>query len=292
MSKISKYDSILICFQDKKILKIRLKGAENSIKGEVDIVIDADKKNTFKKVIIQLPDKQNTYEANITSCSWHGYYLREEGVIKEPVIHLKSGRHYLEKYRHTGTVTHEKVFLFPICSIHIPNDYNFANSKEIGKYSHKIFNIPYLQISIDVFVLPKTIKKDDFVRLEAFRFYQQDINFFTRQSRCQYLGYVGEPFKFEWVRLKDWDVALRYSNAEGEAFPLQNNPGYSIYFFDTFNPYETVYNRKLSYGIDCKPPKWIQDLPEYRQTGKIMFKEIHEHELISLGILKSTQVSN
>lgn len=286
MFGIPKYDTLFILYQKKIIFRIKLKAAEDSLRGEVDIVIDSGG-NAFRKGIIQLPDRQRCVEADISSCSWHGYYKRQEDQIKKPVIHFKSGRNYLLRFEHAGTITHEKVFLFPVCSVYVPEDYGrLCHKPAVPEDPKKIFDVPYLPIRIDLFVLPKGMEKDDFVRLTAFTFYQQDIIFFTHQFNCAYLGDPGRPFEFVWARLNDWHVALRYCRKDGQVYPEQYAPGYSIYLFDTFNPHETLYNRGIAYGIDEVVPEQFKLLPEYGQTGKIMFKYVHEHELNDLKLRK------
>jgi hypothetical protein len=255
--------------------KIKVKRAQNTVKGEVNVFIDAAREMTFDKVRIQRPNKYRDFD-NVRACSWHGYYENKDDRTLRPVINLKDKEgNKIIRYKHDGTINQDDVFLFPIFSIYIPKNLESKRRFSGTKNSHEIV-LKSMAVRLDFFLLPKHVTKQQFMRLTISAFYlNYDISMFNRQMRGALHPLTSDinRLEFKWFRFDRWDSFVRsvYTPADLTGY-------YAVYFHDTFNPIGCILDRGYSPPAKGLLPK------EYQPVAKSQFRELHEKELRELGL--------
>jgi len=234
----------------------------NLIDGEVDIIIDSAKKIFFEKTILAKSSGFAHIDKPINNISWHGFYTKIENKIHLPVINFKSNREKVLCVRHDGTINQRDIFLFPICSIFIPNTFRNTNTSSINEESSHILLLETkTHIRIDFFVLPKTISVDKFFKkFSISMFYlDADITLFNKYFNGEYnpLPVASEnDVVFKSFNINGWDVFIRilYTNKTREPDLIGR---YSILFHDPNDSLNMILNRKIAYQ-DIDNPKNIK----------------------------------
>ncbi|MDF2548797.1 MAG: hypothetical protein K0R93_3695 [Anaerosolibacter sp.] len=167
---------------NKTILTVKMQEAQNSILGELDIMIDPAKNKIFDKVVAGNYYMQ--FNRNIHAISWHGYYKNTvQNRMQFPTIHFKDNnnvKHSYKDVRHIGTVNSNEPFAFPICSLYIPQEDAWVdeiNKSEYGNNTAKVkyhFKDMYINLNqrVDIFVTPKVRSAKDILDSEAGSLYK------------------------------------------------------------------------------------------------------------------------
>ncbi len=245
----------------KSLLRFKLQETPlkyNTLKGEVDIIIDsASKKTPFEKACIQTAVGRQFVQSPVNYVSWHGFYATSSDLIRFPVINFHNGTQKKE-HRHTGTINQNDLFLFPICSVYIPKE---METKSLNNYlpidnTETITLIDSTNARIDFFVLPKSIKMIDFSKnfSHSIFVFLADISIFDKSlnGMFQTLPVDGKnPPLFQSFTIHDWDVIVRvvYATRFRETDVDQH---YSILFHDPNDALVMLLNRKITYISDDK----------------------------------------
>lgn len=245
----------LRCFINNNIaFRIKLQDTPsryNSPKGEVDIIIDAAKRMYFDETYISTDIGFSKIAQSINSISWHGFYEKLDDRVKFPVINFKSDNKKIEEFRHTGTVNQKDIFLFPICSIYVPNTFSSNQYSKIEYDNAFILNLEsHFHSRVDFFVLPKGINFDSFMQnfTIAPLCFMNDIAVFNKNLNGAIYPLPGTP-EFRIFNLGGWDTLCRiiYTNKTREPDLIGK---YSILFHDPFDTINMLLERRILYPND------------------------------------------
>jgi hypothetical protein len=263
------------------LCRIRIAEASNSMKGELDVFIQAARGRFFERITVQRPDRFIDYKKHIgeiNACTWHGNYLISDDKILEPKIHLKSGSKKLAWTALEGVIDQENIFLFPVFSLYIPMNCSPQDYKRKTKGNHQKLLLDQEDVRIDFFLLPKEVPFEKFLKLSISAFYlTMDITIFNRQLRGVALPLDNCKLRFNFIKLKSWWSLIRF------VCPQQIKiDQYWIYFHDTFDPISCILDR----GYVFPSSNCIEAHNENQYQGKLLFRDRHENELMELGLKK------
>ena len=278
---MSKNNSIAVLRNgtDVHLGKFRIKEVENVVRGDYEVFIHAASGSFFDRLTAQLPNKSiesEKYAGRVNGCSWHGTFLRKDGKIECPKIHLKRGEQKLAWTQLDGVIDQSKIFLFPIFSLGIPGSFSSQNikNKPVGAFQ-KLYIKPR-DVRIDFFLLPKNISREKFEKLTVSKFFvNYDITMFNREARGALIPLDNCDVDCGWYKLNNTWAMIRcvYPNM------AQVNE-YYIYFHDTYDPLGCILDRGVSPSKNSAPsfPK------ELMKDGVAMMRDIHERELLEHGL--------
>ncbi|WP_028987064.1 hypothetical protein [Thermicanus aegyptius] len=252
----NKIKYIRIIRDNRCLLRMKLQrtpGRYMTDKGEVDIIIDAAKKNFFEiaslvtnKGIVQSPEP-------INAVSWHGFFDEREGLIKPPVINFKNNHKKVWCPRHTGGVKQENLFSFPVCSIYIPALFNTSSlpPMNVSPLDALVEIRNQKNVRVDFFVLPKGISYEDYILNFSISIFDliADISLFNKAASGEFVELPiasPEDVEFHSVKIEDWNTLIRlvYSDQLRESKLMGT---YSILFHDPNNPIDMILNRNIGY---------------------------------------------
>lgn len=245
----------------------------NSPKGEVDIFISIPDVMQFDNVCLSTAYGKRYFDNHVNNISWHGFYASIDEKIELPVIRLKKGREEIEMLRHTGTVNQKDVFLFPICSVHIPKTIDWNKLPTINK-NEKLHKFELLNNKIgriDFFVLPKIISIKQFMNDMSLSLYYfvGDITLFDKSKNGIFNPLPISSYDnliLSSVNISGWDVLVRILYTKKTFYPELDNT-FSILLHDPNDAIEMLLNRMWAYDDE---------------KGKLQFENIrerHAHEL-------------
>lgn len=221
--------------------------------GEVDIFLTIPSKAKFDRVCLNTETGKKFYTSSVNNISWHGFYANVDEEIRLPVIHFKDDAKLIDDVRHEGTVNQNDVFLFPICSLYIPANWESKNLPEIqkGEKTHKIEFDQERAGRIDFFVLPKNVYIKEFMSstfLSMF-YFTGDITLFDKSKNGLYSRLPikkQEDLILQSVNLNGWDVLIRTIYSDSTLEPKLDNT-FSILLHDPNDAIEMLLNRPWGY---------------------------------------------
>lgn len=231
----------------KQLLRMKVKETPlryNTNKGEVDILIDSAAKTKSFDVACLQTEKGRTYCENpVNSASWHGYYDERENPVKLPIINFKYNHDKIFSSRHRGIVQQENIFLFPICSVYIPSQFDTSDLTEVQEREEDIIieMDDRSNVRADFFILPKGVTVDEFVSNISISviYFMSDITIFNKSLRGEFRPLPvnrDEDVEFLSMQVGEWDMLVRIMYTE-----KTNEPDlcgkYSLLFHD---PNETI----------------------------------------------------
>ena len=280
------YDDTLEIYRsgcNNPLCRIRISEALSSIRGELDVFIQSARGKSFERITVQRPDRFIDYPPHlgkINSCTWHGNYLKIDGKIAEPKIHLKRDNKKMARILLDGVIEQKNVFMFPVFSLCIPLELSTQNLKRKPKGTAQRLVLDKNDVRIDFYLLPKNITLEIFLQLSISVFYfNMDITMFNRQLNGVLQLLDNCELKYNYYKLKSWYTFIR------SVYPKVGKVReYWIYFHDTLNPIDCILDRGYAFPVtDCS----VADKGLEFQ-GKMSLRERHEKELIELGLKKTS----
>ncbi|WP_392343204.1 hypothetical protein [Pseudoalteromonas prydzensis] len=152
-------DSLSVKINELHVLKIKAKPPKNALHGEVDIIIEASKKDLFSRCT-SLSDP-TVLNKNVKYISWHAYYENDSKKIKDPVINIHSKLNRTKTIRHKSVVDVSEKFAFPIATVFL-NTVKIIGQKPNGNM--KSINLANKDCALDIFVLPRNVTFDEYIQ--------------------------------------------------------------------------------------------------------------------------------
>ncbi|QKY70294.1 hypothetical protein [Lentibacillus sp. CBA3610] len=272
-----------VTIEDKIALSIKSTEV-TSIKGQIDLNIDAARGKHFFHSCIQTAKGMVMMPVSMNAVSWHGFYLYKDCQMNLPTIHFKNEQKRKRKknkihqdtkipVRHNGTINAEQIFAFPLCSLYIPSSFNLANGQNINrvkKYETSLINLQKNKAArIDIFILPSGISFDQFLNMTvSVSYFMADISMFDKSVNGEFRELPVSPFgpdvQFVSVKVGQHEFFARILYTDKTREPL--NDTYSILLHDPNDAYEMLVNRKIGYPTS--------DQVEMRDLSKVHTQEL------------------
>lgn len=220
--------------------------------GELDLMIDVGngKYNFFDIVCLSTNEGFRQCLSKINAISWHGFYYKDNKEIKLPVIHFKEDGILKCSMRHTGIISVNEIFMFPICSFYLPQIMSRNKFKSIvSKSEDSIILRNDSSARIDIFVLPRFILLSDYMKSFSHSCLEllSDITIYDKSINC---AIYNLPIDSEENRvinvfsLNEYSIIARtiYTNSTREGNLIKY---FSTLFHDPNNVIDSIINRRF-----------------------------------------------
>jgi hypothetical protein len=262
-------NKLRIIRNNKLIITMKFKFPDkryNESKGDLDLMVDVGngKNKYFDISCLSTPEGFRQCLAKINSISWHGFYYKDNKELKLPVIRFKENGIVKCHTRHTGIISMEEIYMFPICSFYIPqNISHYDFSKYLNHNNEFIVSLSDDNSArVDIFILPRFITFSDYMNNFSHSAIElvSDITLFDKSINCALYNLPidsQDKMILNSFMINSYSIISRiiYTDTTREGNLIKY---FSVLFHDPNNVIDRIMNRRYLF------PKTSNDNPEFK----------------------------